>query len=249
LTDEFSRHRRNAVSEIGNTMSIDPTSPEPAVGCEARLSRRQMLLSGAVGLSVLALGRLGSGSVGAATSQLDKPGSALENAVRVSATTTATTSPPLEDGDILFPIIVGVDEYCFVMDNFGASRAGGSRRHVGVDIGADVRLPVIAVVDGTLSKKYEDYGSCSGAGHGWTLTDEVNDVVYKFFHLDSHEEGLEVGDTVTAGQIIGYVGETGTSGVCSERYSNYHLHFEYRPGDEPNDSFDLLQRAPNVRFA
>ncbi len=197
-------------------------------------------------MSALALGRFSSGSVGAASGQLNKPGSALENAVRV---TTTTTTPPLGDGEILFPIVVGVDDYCFVMDNFGASRAGGSRRHEGVDIGADVRLPVIAVVDGTLTKKYEDDGACSGAGHGWTLTDEVNAVDYKFFHLDSHEEGLKVDDAVTAGQIIGYVGETGTSGVCSKSYSNYHLHFEYRPGKKPEDAFELLQRAPNARFA
>jgi murein DD-endopeptidase MepM/ murein hydrolase activator NlpD len=244
-------------------MSSDPTSPRPSIGQEPRLSRRQMLFGGAVGLSALALGRLGSGSVGAVAGQLNEPGTALATAFRVNppttttiptaTTTTTTTTVPttteLGAGEILFPIIVGPDDYCYVGRNFGAPRGGGSRSHEGVDIGADVGLPVIAVVDGALTKKYEDSGSCGGAGSGWTLTDEVNDVVYKFFHLDRHEEGLEVGDTVTAGQIIGYVGETGTSGVCSTTYNNYHLHFEYRPGDQPANPFDLLQRAPNVSFA
>ncbi len=114
---------------------------------------------------------------------------------------------------------------------------------------ADQGLEVIAVADGTLTKIYVDTGSCGGAGNGWTLTDEANDVIYKFFHLDSHAEGLEVGDTVTVGQVIGYIGETGTSGVCSDEYNNYHLHFEYRPGDTARDSFGLLERPDYVRFA
>ena len=65
--------------------------------------------------------------------------------------------------------------------------------------------------------------------------------------MDHHAEGLEGGDTVEYGQIIGAVGNTGTSGTNSG--TNYHLHFEYRPDNIPQNSYHLLQRDPNVTFA
>lgn len=238
-------------------MTIDPTPtvhsgvPSHAPG----LTRRSLLAGFGVAAAVGVLAKTG-GSVGAVAGQLDEPGQALAPAQRVPSTTTTTTTEPQStssvppvDGQIPFPIVVGEDDTCYVGDNFGACRSGCSRSHEGVDMMADQGLDVIAVANGTLTKRYEDSGSCGGAGNGWTLTDEENDVVYKFFHLDSHAEGLEEGDTVTVGQVIGYIGETGTSGVCSEQYSNYHLHFEYRPGDVARDSFGLLERPEHVSFA
>jgi len=103
------------------------------------------------------------------------------------------------------------------------------------------------VVTGVLTKKYEDTGKTYGAGNGWTLYEESTNITYKFFHMDHHTEGLEVGDTVEAGQIIGAVGNTGTSGTNSD--TNYHLHFEYRPNNIPQNSYFLLERDPNVTFA
>jgi peptidoglycan LD-endopeptidase LytH len=65
--------------------------------------------------------------------------------------------------------------------------------------------------------------------------------------MDHHAAGLDVGDKVVVGQVIGAVGNTGTSGATTN--TNYHLHFEYRPGDVPKNSYALLQRDPNVTFA
>lgn len=233
-----------------------------------RLSRRGLLAAGAAALGVAGASRLGSGTVGAEASELNAPGQALAPAERVTTTTststtttTTTTIPsadvskdvspyvPPADGEIPFPIVVGPDDSCYVLKNFGACRGSGcSRSHEGVDIMADKGLAIRAVADGVLTKKYVDSGRCGGAGNGWTLTDEDNDIVYKFFHMNRHEAGLEQGDAVVAGQIIGYVGETGTSGVCSTTQNNYHLHFEYRPGNTARNSFSLLERAENVEF-
>ena len=231
-------------------MTIDATPLDPTESSvrAPRFSRRSMLAGLGVGAAALTVLKTGE-SVGAIAGQLNEPGQALASAERVTTTTTTTTSVPPSDGEIPFPIIVGEDDSCYVGDNFGACRSNCTRSHEGVDIMADQGLEVIAVADGTLTNRYDDSGSCGGAGNGWTLTDEANDVVYKFFHLDSHAEGLEVGDTVTVGQVIGYVGETGTSGVCSDQFNNYHLHFEYRPGNVARDSFDLLERPETVRFA
>jgi murein DD-endopeptidase MepM/ murein hydrolase activator NlpD len=253
-------------------MSTDPTSSDHSNGHEPRLSRRRMLFGGAVGMSALALGRLGSGSAGAVGGELNEPGSALETAFRVNppttttiptatatttTTTTTTTTPTTSvvpasttevgEGEILFPIVVGPDDSCFLNNNFGACRSGCSRRHEGTDIMADHLLPIRAVCAGVLTKKYVDSGSTSGAGNGWTLYEASTNITYKFFHMDHHEEGLEAGDTVELGQIIGAVGNTGTSGTNSG--TNYHLHFEYRPGNIAQNAYNLLQRAPNVSFA
>lgn len=231
-----------------------------------QMSRRKLFAGLGLGAAAIVVGRSGSAS-GAVAGQLNAPGQALEQASRITTTTTTTLPedipvdedgpvdedisvgdvPPLEPGEILFPIISGEDDDVYVLNNFGAPR--GTRSHEGVDIMADHRLVVIAVVDGVLTREYEDSGSCSGAGNGWTLTDEANGIVYKYFHLDDHVDGLEVGDSVVAGQVLGYVGETGTSGVCSTQFNNYHLHFEYRPNDSARDSFWLLQRPEHVVFA
>ncbi|WP_420452458.1 M23 family metallopeptidase [Ilumatobacter sp.] len=219
-------------------------------------SRRRFLAAAGVStLGAVAGARLASAAPSdVVASELNDAGRALQPAHRVpppTTTTTTTTVPPLErppDGVIPFPIVVGPGDRCFVHDNFGDCRGSGcSRSHEGVDIMADRGLPVRAVADGVLTKRYVDSGACGGAGNGWTLYDEANDVTYKFFHLDRHAEGLEKGDAVVTGQIIGYVGETGTSGVCNP-YDNYHLHFEYRPGNVAQDSYDLLDRDPEVTF-
>lgn len=261
-----------------DSTDISDTGPD-LTALVARVSRRKLFAGLGLGAAAVVVGRAGN-AAGAVAGQLNVPGQALEQASRIttttssttttttttSTTTTSTTVPddvpiadippvegvpvdlaPLQPGQIRFPIISGADDSVYVLDNFGAPR--GSRLHEGVDIMADHRLPVIAVAGGVLTREYEDSGSCSGAGNGWTVTDEANNVAYKYFHLDAHAAGLELGDTVVAGQIIGYVGETGTSGVCSASFSNYHLHFEYRPNNSARDSFDMLQRPEHVVFA
>jgi len=223
-----------------------------------RLTRRHLFGALAAGGAAYGMSRLSALATPNALDALTGPGLALEDAVRLphpttSTTTTTTTVPPtttipLADGEVLFPIIVGEDDACFVLDNFGDCRGTNcSRAHEGVDIMADRGLPIVAVADGILTKQYVDRGLTYGAGNGWTLTDEANNVVYKFFHLADFAEGLAEGDEVVQGQVIGYVGETGTSGAGNS-IENFHLHFEYRPGNVARDSFDMLQRAPHVRF-
>ena len=134
--------------------------------------------------------------------------------------------------DLLFPI--GPEPRCYVLDNYGDARSGG-RRHEGIDILADVGQDVYAVVDGTLVGQTD--ASASLSGNSWGLT--ADDGVYYFFaHLSAFAEGLQVGDRVRRGQVIGYVGDTGNPGP-----GNYHLHFEVHPGGlraAPVDPLPLL---------
>ena len=112
-----------------------------------------------------------------------------------------------------------VQGMCDFVDSYGASRSGG-RSHEGVDIIAKKGLNIYAVNDGTLTKRYVDrVGQL--AGNGWRLT-TADGTYYFYAHMSAFADGLSVGSTVVAGQIIGYIGASGNAGTP-------HLHFEIHP--------------------
>jgi hypothetical protein len=90
--------------------------------------------------------------------------------------------------------------------------------HLGIDIWAPLGTPVAATVSGTLVLTgWSDYS-------GNKVTIKTSTGWYHFFcHLNSIAPGMVNGKTVTAGQIIGYVGKTGTAsnGVIHLHYSLY----------------------------
>ena len=136
-----------------------------------------------------------------------------------------TAERVVTSGDgLLFPI--EPTPMCEVLNNYGGySKSGQSGGHQGVDIGARVGQEVYAVEDGVLYRKWTDPDSTAGLGWGlWSVTD----VKYRYFHLDAFAEGLEEGDEVVRGQLIGYVGDTGNATP-----GGWHLHFEVRPGPQP----------------
>ncbi|MCB9393479.1 MAG: M23 family metallopeptidase [Acidimicrobiaceae bacterium] len=212
----------------------------------SRASRRALLVGTAavvLGGGVLARRRPSAAAVGApvpATTVAD-PGAAAVAATPPPIEGAATVAAPAErlglEPDLLFPI--GPEPRCYVLDNYGDARSGG-RRHEGIDILADVGQDVYAVVDGTLVGQTD--ASASLSGNSWGLT--ADDGVYYFFaHLSAFAEGLQVGDRVRRGQVIGYVGDTGNPGP-----GNYHLHFEVHPGGlraAPVDPLPLLT-VPDV---
>jgi murein DD-endopeptidase MepM/ murein hydrolase activator NlpD len=126
---------------------------------------------------------------------------------------------------------------CIVFNNFGGySKVHGSGGHEGVDIGADLGQEVYAVADGTLIDRIDDSGA---AGNGWRLLAITGDQ-YRYYHLSGFADGLEEGDAVVAGQLIGYVGDTGNATP-----GGWHLHFEVRPGPQPRfGSADPVDPVP-----
>ena len=111
-------------------------------------------------------------------------------------------------------------------DDFGVSRSYGYRRnHLGHDMMGQVGTPVIAVESGYIAVMgWNQYG-------GWRIGINSFDGrrYYYYAHLRQNipfAEGLEEGDIVQAGDVIGYMGRTGYS--TKENVNNidtYHLHF------------------------
>ena len=108
---------------------------------------------------------------------------------------------------------------CGYVDTWGQARSA-TRRHQGVDIFSGDGAYVYAVVDGRLTGRVWD-GAGRNAGNAWTLTG-ADDTRFFYAHLSDFAPGLSVGSTVRAGQIIGWIGETGNA-------SAPHLHLEMRP--------------------
>jgi murein DD-endopeptidase MepM/ murein hydrolase activator NlpD len=122
---------------------------------------------------------------------------------------------------------------CLVLNNFGDSR--GTRSHEGVDIMGWVGQEIYAVANGTLTRQALDADSPL-SGNAWGLTAEGTNTYYFYAHMSGFAEGLEVGDDVIIGQLIGYVGDTGNANDSGP--NNYHLHFEVHPGGQSKAAVD-----------
>lgn len=128
-----------------------------------------------------------------------------------------TTTPPINASLDVFP----VQGVCWFTDTWLAPRGGG-RLHQGVDIIAAEGKLVYAVADGTITRVYYDQES-SLSGNGVRLTRDDGSGTYFFYaHFSKFGKGIEIGTKVKAGQVVGYVGETGNA-------SGPHLHFEIHP--------------------
>jgi len=136
--------------------------------------------------------------------------------------TTSTSVPPTTAPTALPAMKVAVFPVlgpCWFGDTWQAPRSGG-RQHQGVDIIAKSGTPLYAANNGRISRQsFDRVGSLGGN----TITLTAADGTYFYYaHLSAFEENLGVGSEVVAGQVIGYVGSTGSS-------STPHLHFEYHP--------------------
>lgn len=111
-------------------------------------------------------------------------------------------------------------------DDFGVARSYGyKRQHLGHDMMGQVGTPIIAVESGTVEALgWNQYG-------GWRIGIRSFDKkrYYYYAHLRQnypYQSSLSVGSTVTAGDVIGYLGRTGYS--ATENTNNIdtpHLHF------------------------
>jgi peptidoglycan hydrolase-like protein with peptidoglycan-binding domain len=141
--------------------------------------------------------------------------------------------------DVNYPMVFPVAGGNHYGDHFWYPR--GNRAHHGIDIMAPKMTPVVAIADGTITylngsgnqSWVDKYGRCctlriTHAG-GW---------VSKYIHLNNDTPGtddgqgwgiapgIQLGTKVEAGQVIGWVGDSGNAEGTSP-----HLHFELMDKD------------------
>jgi murein DD-endopeptidase MepM/ murein hydrolase activator NlpD len=150
---------------------------------------------------------------------------------------------------ILFPL--AADSVRFT-SGFGDARAGG-RTHHGQDLFCAKWTPILAVVNGSV-----DWIATARPRNGKSYSillrgDDGNQYFYDHLNNDNpgtkdnlgdpdlaYAPGLRSGARVTAGQIIGYVGDSGDAEA-----SGPHLHFEIHLRDWANP----VDPAPALRAA
>jgi murein DD-endopeptidase MepM/ murein hydrolase activator NlpD len=124
---------------------------------------------------------------------------------------------------------------CWFSDDWGDPRGSG-RRHQGTDLFAAPNSYVYAIVDGTLTRRSWDQPGLR-SGNAWWLTAADGSGTYYFYgHLADFAPELSVGSRVEAGEIIGFMGNTGNSAFP-------HLHFEIHPnGGGAVNPYPLLRQ-------
>jgi murein DD-endopeptidase MepM/ murein hydrolase activator NlpD len=100
-------------------------------------------------------------------------------------------------------------------------RWGCSSDHQGVDFDPGFGTTIHVVADGVVVESNGD----GGLGQHVVVQHEINGAMVQtvYGHMIFGSQTVNVGDTVTMGQILGHVGDTGAS-------TGPHLHFEIRPG-------------------
>lgn len=147
----------------------------------------------------------------------------------------------------VFP--VKADEVHF-RDSWGERRSGG-RRHKGTDIVAERGSEILAVQDGVISEMGYHYQS------GYYLTiDHGDGAETMYLHLNNDTLGtddgrggtvtayfptLVVGDEVSAGDVVAYLGDSGNS----ER-TIPNTHFEIIIDGDKIDPYPLLEKALEI---
>jgi hypothetical protein len=163
----------------------------------------------------------------------------------------AAASPSKPVPRLIFPV-VGTVEYT---DDFGEPRAGGP--HQGIDILADRRAPAVAAEAGTVKLwTTSATAGCMLYLHGDSGT------TYVYIHLNNdltarndnrgscvagtaYAPGLKDGARVGAGQLVGFVGDSGDANGLHP-----HLHFEVHPNDGAAvDPYPYLRKAQPLIFS
>ena len=151
--------------------------------------------------------------------------------------------------EMTFPVIGKVS----FTDTYGAPRGGGTREHEGQDIMGPKMLQLVAATTGTITRltipqPTYGYSIVIKGDNGWS---------YHYLHLNNDTPGtddglaalehvfapgLELGSRVNAGQLVGYLGDSGNAESTAP-----HLHFElHDPTGLPVNPYAALKAATRM---
>lgn len=216
--------------------STDLTAPNGARGYDGSVVELDVVLTAAHG-------GLPAGSeirVGLADAAVQTAGAAPSGGTTTTTTTTSSSQSPsggdrpqdrkhqrtkpliplhahaeLTAGPYVFPVF-GASSY---VDTFAAADHPDVKFHHGDDIFGTLGQPVVAVTDGTIfSVGWEKVGG----NRMWLLDAQGNQFFYA--HLSAYTTAAHDGAHVRAGEVIGFMGNTGDA-----EPTPVHLHFEIHP--------------------
>ena len=158
---------------------------------------------------------------------------------------------------VVKPIVFPVDGTVTYTDTFGACRDGCTRTHEGQDLMGKKMLPLLAAVDGVVHRI--TFNNTSSGGNSVTIRG-ADGWTYHYLHINNDTPGTDdgkasraqafpsnivLGATVSRGQVVGYMGDSGNAEGTSP-----HLHFEIRqpalPGaytGTPINPYESLKQA------
>lgn len=116
------------------------------------------------------------------------------------------------------------------VDTWGAARSAG-RRHEGVDIFAPRGTPIRATTPGVVLNVGENR-----LGGRTVMILGPGGQRHYYAHLERYREDLQEGDWVQAGDVVGYVGDSGNA-----RGTPPHLHYGIYTGGGAINPYPLLQ--------
>jgi murein DD-endopeptidase MepM/ murein hydrolase activator NlpD len=174
-----------------------------------------------------------------------------------SITDPAPATASVESADFILTAFPQEPDSVRFRDTWGDRRSGG-RRHQGTDIMSPRGTEIVAVAGGIVTKlgysRMSGYNIRIDHGNGW---------ITSYLHLNNDTYGtddgkggtwtaffptLKVGDEVMAGQVIGYVGDSGNA-----ENTTPHTHFEIKHDDTKmnpypylRDAFDRENRFPTT---
>jgi murein DD-endopeptidase MepM/ murein hydrolase activator NlpD len=125
-----------------------------------------------------------------------------------------------------FPIPFKADGSAYVTynDSWNSYRSyGGNRRHEGTDLMPEENIPGVYLVRSITKGTVEKKGWLEQGGYRIGIR-STNGGYYYYAHLDSYAEGLDIGDSVEVGQVLGFMGDSGYGEEGTRGEFLVHLH-------------------------
>ena len=117
------------------------------------------------------------------------------------------------------------------------------RAHTGVDYAAPTGTPVRAVADGVVT--FRGWG---GGGGNTIKIKHPGNLVTGYLHLSRFAKGIAVGKRVSQGDLIGYVGSTGTSTGPHLDYRIWKNGTPINPQTVPQEPTEPISEANRAQF-
>ncbi len=212
-----------------HTFSLEPITPIHYVNNPSRwISIREL----APGTALAIYGRLNDNTILTDRVLITKndPKTARQNSIYPEGNNIVETDKVCMD-HVLVPMVFPIAGKVSWSDSFLTSRGGGKRRHHGQDLMSSKLTPAVACFDGTV------FIGVGNGNAGNTITIEGdNGWTAQYYHMNNDSPGtddakgtadycfapgIKNGQRVVAGQLIGWVGDSGNAEGTAP-----HVHFE-----------------------